>query len=104
MSITTEMIGKALSTVIDDNLKTDYVSAKWIKNIDIDGNDVSLTVELGYPAKSLHEFIRNRIATALKRVDGIGDVQEGGVNNDMQEKEEENHVEVPSRRHHRGCF
>lgn len=75
MSITTEMIGKALSTVIDDNLKTDYVSAKWIKNIDIDGNDVSLTVELGYPAKSLHEFIRNRIATALKRVDGIGDVR-----------------------------
>ena len=65
MSITTEMIGKALSTVIDDNLKTDYVSAKWVKNIDIDGNDVSLTVELGYPAKSLHEFIRNRIATCL---------------------------------------
>ena len=40
----------------------------------------------------------------IEMVDGIGDVQEGGVNNDMQEKEEENHVEVPSRRHHRGCF
>lgn len=40
----------------------------------------------------------------IEMVDGIGDVQEGGVNNDMQEKEEEHHVEVPSRRHHRGCF
>lgn len=74
MSITTEMIGEALSTVIDDHLKTDYVSAKRVKNIDIDGSNVSLTVELGYPARSLHESIRDRIAAALKKVDGIGDI------------------------------
>ncbi len=74
MTITTETISKALSTVIDDHLKTDYVKAKWIKKIDINGNAVSLTVVLGYPANTLHEDIRNRIKTALEKVEGIGPI------------------------------
>lgn len=74
MSITSEAINTAISTVIDDNLQTDYVSAKSVKNIQIDGNDVSLTIELGYPAKSLHEFIRNRVTTALRKIDGVGNI------------------------------
>ncbi len=74
MSITTETISKALSTVMDDNLKTDYVSARWVRDIGIRGDDVSLTIELGYHARSLHDFIRNRVMSALKKVDGIGNV------------------------------
>lgn len=74
MSITPETIREALSGVVDENLQTDYVSAGWVKNVAIDGNAVSLTVEMGYPAKSLHAFIRNRLVAALKKVEGIGDV------------------------------
>lgn len=72
MSITTETIKQALSTVVDDYLKTDYVQAGWVKDIALNGQDVSLTIELGYPAKSRHDFIRNSIREALGRVDGIG--------------------------------
>ncbi|EEO28090.2 iron-sulfur cluster carrier protein ApbC [Oxalobacter paraformigenes] len=75
MSMTPETIRKAISGVVDENLQTDYVSAGWVKNIAIDGNAVSLTVELGYPAKSLHAFIRNRLLAALKEVEGIGDIR-----------------------------
>ena len=75
MSITPERIKEAISGVVDENLQTDYVSAGWVKNIAIDGNAVSLTVELGYPAKSLHAFIRNRLLAALKEVGGIGDIR-----------------------------
>lgn len=68
MSITPEAVNQAISTVVDDNLQTDYVSARSVKNIQIDGNDVSLTIEMGYPAKSLHEFIRNRVTAALRKM------------------------------------
>ena len=74
MSITPEAVNQAISTVVDDNLQTDYVSARSVKNIQIDGNDVSLTIEMGYPAKSLHEFIRNRVTAALRKIDGIGKI------------------------------
>lgn len=74
MSITPEAINQAVSTVVDDNLQMDYVSAKYLKDVQIDRNDVSLTIELGYPAKSLHEFIRNRVAAALRKIEGIGSV------------------------------
>lgn len=72
MSITTETVCNALSVVVDEYLKTDYVSAKWVRDINIAGNDVSLVIELGYPAASMHAFIRNRVAAALQQVPGIG--------------------------------
>ncbi len=72
MSITTETVCNALSAVVDEYLKTDYVSAKWVRDIEITGNDVSLVIELGYPAASMHAFIRNRVTAALQQVPGIG--------------------------------
>ena len=72
MSITTETVCNALSAVVDEYLKTDYVSAKWVRDISIAGNDVSLVIELGYPAASMHAFIRNRVTAALQQVPGIG--------------------------------
>ena len=35
MSITTETVCNALSAVVDEYLKTDYVSAKWVRDISI---------------------------------------------------------------------
>ncbi len=72
MSITTETVCNALSAVVDEYLKTDYVSAKWVRDIEITGNDVSLVIELGYPAASMHAFIRSRVTAALQQVPGIG--------------------------------
>ena len=72
MSITTETVCNALSAVVDEYLKTDYVSAKWVRDIEVTGNDVSLVIELGYPAASMHAFIRNRVTAALQQIPGIG--------------------------------
>lgn len=71
MSITTETVCNALSAVVDEYLKTDYVSAKWVRDIEVTGNDVSLVIELGYPAASMHAFIRNRVTAALQQIPGI---------------------------------
>ncbi len=75
MSITPEAVCQAVSTVTDEYLKTDYVSAHAVKNVVIDGRRVSVTIELGYPAKSRHEFIKNRVTAALKQIEGIGEIQ-----------------------------
>ncbi|WP_394780403.1 iron-sulfur cluster carrier protein ApbC [Undibacterium sp.] len=74
MSITAEDIKTALSGVIDPNTGKDLVSSKTVKNIKIEGADVSLDVELGYPAKSQWEGIRAASAEAIGKISGAGKV------------------------------
>ncbi|MEO7495575.1 MAG: iron-sulfur cluster assembly protein, partial [Massilia sp.] len=50
MSITTEDVKAALTAVIDPNTQKDLVSSKTVKNIKVEGGDIALDVELGYPA------------------------------------------------------
>lgn len=72
MAITELLIQSTLKLCIDPNTNKDYVSAKSIKNIQISGNDVSLDVVLGYPAKSQLEVIKQQISDALSTIEGIG--------------------------------
>ncbi|KAA0263536.1 MAG: iron-sulfur cluster assembly protein, partial [Chlorobiota bacterium] len=50
MAITNEKILKALSTVIEPDLKKDLVSLNMIKNLSIDGNNISFDLVLTTPA------------------------------------------------------
>jgi len=74
MSITLESIRDALSQVIDPNTGKDLLATKSAKNIQIDGANVSLDVELGYPAKSQIEPIRAAVTTAISTLSGVGQV------------------------------
>ncbi|NHZ62694.1 iron-sulfur cluster carrier protein ApbC [Massilia genomosp. 1] len=74
MSITVEDVKQALTAVIDPNTQKDFVSSKAIKNIKLDGNDIALDVELGYPAKSQIDGIRSAIVAALQALPGAGRV------------------------------
>ena len=74
MSITVEVVRDALSTVIDPNTGKDLLTTKSAKNIQIDGANVSLDIELGYPAKSQIEPIRAAVTAALGAVPGAADV------------------------------
>ena len=74
MSITVDAVKAALSQVIDPNTGKDLVSSKSAKNIQLSGSDVSLDVELGYPAKSQIPLIRDAVEQALGHVDGIGKI------------------------------
>ncbi|WIM04550.1 MAG: iron-sulfur cluster carrier protein ApbC [Candidatus Nitricoxidivorans perseverans] len=64
----------ALKEVVDPNTSKDFVSGRCVKNIKVDGIDVSLDVELGYPAKSQIEAIRKLVVDKLKAIPGIGKV------------------------------
>ncbi len=72
MSITAETIRQALAKAIDPNTGKDFGSSKSIKNLKIDGGGVSLTIELGYPAKSQIESMRQSVADALRAIPGVG--------------------------------
>src|SRR5512146_879898 len=75
MSFTEADVQSALKNLTDPNTKKDFVSGKSIKNIRISGNDVSLDVLLGYPAKSVWDEIKAMVETHLKStVPGIGKV------------------------------
>ena len=74
MSMTMETVQAALSAVIDPNTGRDLLSSKSAKNIKIDGANVALDVELGYPAKSQIEPIRTAVTAALQALPGVQQV------------------------------
>ncbi|MFP5391778.1 MAG: iron-sulfur cluster carrier protein ApbC [Gammaproteobacteria bacterium] len=71
MSITTEDVKAALARVIDPNTNKDLVSSKAVKNIQVNGADVSFDVELGYPANSQLAGLRERAEVAVQAVPGV---------------------------------
>lgn len=74
MAITEQQIETALKQLIDPTTGKDYVSSKEVHNVKIDGNNVSLEIELGYPAKSVFESIQQQVSDTLKAIPGIGNV------------------------------
>ncbi len=71
---TQDQLLAALATVKDPNTDTDFVSTKALKNLRVEGADVSFDVELGYPAKSQVPELRRALVNAAKGVAGVGNV------------------------------
>jgi ATP-binding protein involved in chromosome partitioning len=71
---TPEQLLQALQIVVDPNTGKDFVSAKQLKNLTVEGGDVSFDVELGYPAKSQIPAIRQALIAAAKGVAGVSNV------------------------------
>jgi ATP-binding protein involved in chromosome partitioning len=65
---------EALKSVVDPETGGDLVGTKQLKNLRIDGGEVSFAVELGYPAKSLVPALRKALVAAARRVPGVENV------------------------------
>ena len=74
MAISELLVQSTLKLCTDPNTGKDFVSGKSARNIKVDGNDVSVDIVLGYPAKSVMADIQNLVAQALLGIDGIGRV------------------------------
>ena len=72
--VATDSILQALQAVIDPNTGKDFVSTKSLKNLEVNGGDVSFDVELGYPAKSQIPALRRALIAAAKGVAGVENV------------------------------
>ena len=71
MSITENDIKTALSSVIDPNTTKDFITTKSIKNIKIENGQVTFELELGYPAASQVEMLRQMAASAVLELPGV---------------------------------
>jgi ATP-binding protein involved in chromosome partitioning len=74
MNVSVDVIHAALREVIDPNTGKDLVSTKSARNVRVDGGDVSVDIELGYPALSQIDGIRRAVIAAIRAVPGVGNV------------------------------
>lgn len=73
-AVTEAALLEALKTVVDPNTGRDFVSTKQLKNLRVDGGEVSFDVELGYPGKSQIPALRRALVAAARGVAGVGNV------------------------------
>ena len=69
--VTRESIEEALKGYVEPHLGVDLVTAKAIKEIDIDGDKVKVKVVLGFPAKGVQEQIASEVKKACESVEGV---------------------------------
>lgn len=72
--ITQESIEAQLKNYIEPCLGKDLVSAGVIKDIQIKGADVDLTLALGFPADGYHEILQQAVKDELGGVSGIANI------------------------------
>jgi ATP-binding protein involved in chromosome partitioning len=74
MSVTVEQVNEALKGIVDPNTRKDLVASRSARNVRVDGGEVSVDVELGYPARSQIEPIRREVVAALRALPGVSNV------------------------------
>ena len=70
MPLSEANVQSALKGVIDPNTGKDLVSGKAVKSVRVDGDDVAIDIQLGYPAKSQYETIRKLVQNAVAALPG----------------------------------
>jgi ATP-binding protein involved in chromosome partitioning len=74
MALTEKDVQQRLRELVDPNLERDFVSAKEVRKIAVDGGNVTVDIQLGYPARSQHEAIRRIVHDALAALPGVSRV------------------------------
>lgn len=72
MVITEKEVKNQLKSIIDPHHQANLVSAKSITKITIKDNNVSLLIELGYPAKQYQTTLQLAVKQTLQTLTGIG--------------------------------
>ena len=71
MAASKEQIQSAIKLYIDPWLEQDLISTKSVKNINIDGDKVTLDVVLGFPAKGYEADLRAKLEGLVTGVEGV---------------------------------
>jgi ATP-binding protein involved in chromosome partitioning len=74
VAISEQQVQSALTEIMDLNTGKDYVTSNEARNIQINGDNVSLDIVLGYPAKSVIDSIHKQVVAKLESISGIGSV------------------------------
>ena len=75
LEVNREQIEIALAEIQDKYLKKDVVSAGALKDVEIKGEKVKVTLELGYPINGYKKTLTAEIKSCLEAIDGISHVE-----------------------------
>ena len=76
MAFTESDVQNALKQLTDPNTRKDFVAGKSVKNVKVVGNDVTLDIQLGYPAKSVWSEIKSLVEAHLRSaLTGTGKIE-----------------------------
>ena len=71
MSIDKAQIESALAEIIDENMEADLVASGGVKDISVDGGNVSVTLLLGYPAAGYFDTLKQAVTDKISALDGV---------------------------------
>jgi ATP-binding protein involved in chromosome partitioning len=74
MPVTEQDVQSALKEIVDPNTGKDLVATRAAKRVSVAGGDVTVDVELAYPAKTQLEPMKNAVAQRLRALPGVGAV------------------------------
>ena len=74
MAITQEQVEAQLKTLVNPDTGVDYVAGKSVKSVRVEGDDVTVDIVLGYPARTVFDATRARIGASLAALPGAGKV------------------------------
>ena len=74
MAVTQADVEQALHGVTDPNTGRDFVASKSVRKINVDGDSVTVDVQLGYPARSQHDLLKRLVHDALAKLPGVARV------------------------------
>jgi ATP-binding protein involved in chromosome partitioning len=74
MAISRDAVMHALEDVIDPELKRSVVELDMVRNVQIDGGDVGVTIALTVPGCPLRASFEEQVADALRPIEGIRSV------------------------------
>jgi ATP-binding protein involved in chromosome partitioning len=69
--MTSELVLEALRGVHDPDLRTDIVSLKFVKNLQVADGNAAMTIELSSPSVAAREAVRERVLAAVLAVPGM---------------------------------
>ena len=71
MSVTQQQVEEAISKYIDPYMEKDLMSAKVVRDIQINGDQVSFKVVLGFPASGYFEKLNVELKKVVEAIDGV---------------------------------
>lgn len=73
--VTKEWVESALKEIDDPYVGKNLIASKSVKDIQLEGDKVSVKIELGYPAKSFKEQLAGQIRDILQGIDGVSQAE-----------------------------
>ncbi len=73
-NVAQSQIEEVLKTYIDPYLEQDLVSSKTVKDIKVDGDNVTIDILYGFPVKGYIKELTEKLTEKVKSVDGVGSV------------------------------